>query len=477
MFTFEFLIFLLVIVTLYYLSPSRFRRLIILVASLVFLGYFSIASLIYALIFSFINYFLGIFIEKQKSTQAKRILYFSTLFIDIGGLVFFKYLNLFIESINFLSSLTQSAKSLPFTSLILPVGISYYTFQSIGYIYRVYKGMEKPEMNFINFSIYTLFFPKILAGPIEKSNHFLPQLFEKKEIAESNISAGLRLILFGFLKKLVIADNIGVLVTTVHGNLESYSGVSILITYLLHPIYIYFDFSGYTDIALGSARLFGYSLTENFNRPFFATNVTTLWRRWHISLTSWCNEFIFNIILFKRRRWKDWGAVYAVFLTFTIIGIWHGPRWNYLILGLLQGFAISFEYLTKKNRFNFYKRFKPGVSIIFGRIITYLFFSFSLIFFYLPTFKVAMEFISRIFIMEMNPSIWESVYEYRVKFILIPIIVIIFFTIEAFQERKKDIINSFNKLPNLLRYLLYYIVIYLIIWFGGTQQEFIYFQF
>lgn len=477
MFTVEYLFFLFVIVVVYYLSPQRFQRYIILLASFGFLGYFSITFLVYALVFSSVNYLFGLFIEKQVSKRTKKIFYFTILIFDIGILFLFKYINLLIESLNFITHLFSDQKTFPLYNIILPIGISYYTFQCIGYIYRVYKGMEPAEKSFIDFSIYTLFFPKILAGPIEFSNRFLPQLRMKMVLKQDNITEGLQLILLGFFKKLVIADNLGVIVNTTNSNLDEYSGFAIILVFLLQPLHMYFDFSGYTDIALGSAKLFGYKLTDNFNRPFFAQNVTTFWKRFHISLTAWCHDFIFNIVLYKRRKWKDWGAIYAVFVTFIVVGIWHGPTLNFLIVGLLQAFAISFEFLTRKQRYKFFKKFTPGFSKFIGRIITYLYYSVTLIFFNLTNLADVSKFIRNAFTFDGTSIDWNLLYESEAKLVLIAIIILIYFIIEALQEKKYPVLHKFNRLRYFYKYAFYYLIIYIIIWYGGVQQEFIYFQF
>jgi len=477
MISFGYLIFLIFIVIIFYAVTSKYQRYLLLLASLVFLGQLSIPFLLFALIFSLLNFLLGILIEKYKEGLIRRIIYLSGILIDIGVLIVFKYTSFFIDNINFIIDSFTSSEPIPSLSILLPIGISYYTFQCIGYIYRVYKNLEKAEKDIAIFTIYTLFFPKLLSGPIERSNHFIPQLHETKKFDQGNIVSGLQLILFGFFKKLVIGDNIGLIVSSVYGNLGEYSGIPLLLVMLLQPIHIYFDFSGYTDIALGSARLFGYKLTDNFNRPFFAPNVSIFWRRWHISLTAWCNDFIFKIILFKRRRWKDLAAVYSVFITFLIIGIWHGPRWNFIILGLLQGIAINYEFFTKKQRLSIARKLPEKLVVVTSRILTYLFFSFSLVFFFAPTFSDASYFLKNMFSnLQFRSSYLGIIPDFR-DFTVTIIAFLVLLWIEAVQEKGENLREKIPVNKRWIRWSVYYVMIILILYLSKGENTFIYEQF
>ena len=477
-----YLIFLAVITLLYYILPDRFQRPLLLLASLAFIGSFSVPFLLFAVVFSAVNYLFGIWINAFKSAPRKKFLYFTSVFINIGLLIFFKYSNFFVENLNFLLRSFSARETIPLLSVLLPLGISYYTFQCLGYMYRVYKGIEEYEKRFDVFMIYNLFFPKFISGPIEKSNSFLPQLQQGKQWNNEDISAGLHLLLFGFFKKLAIADTLGLIINQVYGNVFEYTGLTLIMTYLLQPFYIYFDFSGYTDIALGSARLLGFKLTDNFNRPFFSENVSTFWRRWHISLTAWCNEFIFMIVLYKRRKWKNWGSAYAVFLAFFIIGIWHGPRWNFIILGIIQALAINYEFFTRRSRIKLAKKLPAGLVLRISRIITFLFFCFSLIFFYAETSAQSTHFVSNLFAsldLDLLISNFRDlvVGAYRKDFLLALIILVIWMIFESYQERKVDIFGWFQKLNIWIRWPVYYFLIILMLWLAKGENTFVYQQF
>ena len=477
-----YIVFLAIITLLYYTLPQRFQRPILLVSSLAFIGSISIPFLVFAMVFSTFNYLFGMLLNSLKDKPGKKSIYILSLFINIGALIFFKYSNFFIDSINILTGSFSSSKTIPLMSVLLPLGISYYTFQCLGYIYRVYKGIEAYEKRFDIFMIYNLFFPKFTSGPIEKSNSFLPQLQQGKQWNNEDISAGLHLLLFGFFKKLAIADTLGLIINQVYGNVFEYTGLTLIMTYLLQPFYIYFDFSGYTDIALGSARLLGFKLTDNFNRPFFAENVSTFWRRWHISLTAWCNEFIFMIVLYKKRKWKNWGSAYAVFLAFFIIGIWHGPRWNFIILGIIQALAINYEFFTRRSRIKLAKKLPTGLALRISRIITFLFFCFSLIFFYAETSAQSTHFVSNLFAsldLDLLISNFRDlvVGAYRKDFFLALLILVIWMIFESYQERKVDIFGWFQKLNIWIRWPVYYFLIILMLWLAKGENTFVYQQF
>ena len=461
---------------LYYLIPGKYQKYLLIMASMVFIGSISIPFLIFALIFTCVNYFFGLLIDKQKKKSLRKVFYFIAISTDIGALIFYKYIDFIIDNLNIIASISPQLSTFSTLNILIPIGISYYTFQSIGYLYRVYHNMETPEKRLGDFAIYILFFPKFLAGPIEKSNHFLQQVRNNVVFKQENITNGLRLVLLGFFKKIVIGDNIGILINSLYGDIYSHDSRIFIVVLLLQPLYVYFDFSGYTDIALGSGRLLGYKLTENFNRPFFATNVSSFWRRWHISLTSWCNEFIFKPVLYKRRKWKDWGAVYAVFLTFLIIGVWHGSRWNFVLLGLFQGIAISYEYLTRRKRLEIAKKFSKNLVIWFSRIITYLFISFSLIFFYAPKFSDALFFLKRLIINNHKISFDFPQIE-MFNFVGAVVFALLFLWFENREEKGHDVLFKFNTVQAWKRWVVYYVMIFLIFSLSLGSNAFVYEQF
>ena len=462
---------------LYYLLPHRFRWTVLLTGSFLYLGYYSVPFLVYAVVYALANYLFGFILDRQSNQVFRKRLYLFFLILNIGQLVFYKYINFLIENLNWVAS-SFSNESIPYLDILVPIGISYYTFQCIGYIVNIYRRTEKPEKHAGYFLIYNLFFPKILSGPIERSERFLPQLRNPSPFSEVKFKMGLKLILFGFFKKLVIAERLGVIVNNVYGNLDEYTGFALVIVMLIQAIYIYADFSGYTDIALGIAGLFGISLTDNFNRPFFARNVSEFWRRWHISLSMWCNDYIFKTIIFKRRRWGKMASVYGVFITFLVIGIWHGAMWTFVVLGLLQGIAINYEFFTKRKRLTIGAKLPRLMNDTLSRLFTYVFFSFSLIFFFSHSFGDSIYFVTHLFDLRDLVIVGNDLgLELRHVWIA-AIAIIVLLVIEFIEEEGFSILDYIHSQPLWLRWVIYYGIIIIIIMYGQfATTNFIYIQF
>jgi D-alanyl-lipoteichoic acid acyltransferase DltB (MBOAT superfamily) len=262
----------------------------------------------------------------------------------------------------------------------------------------VYRGTLKAEKNIFDFSLFILFFPKLLVGPIERANDFLPQLKRKVCFDKENITEGGKRIAWGLFKKLVVADRISLYHTTIMISSENQSGETILFACILYTFQVYADFSGYTDIALGTAKMFGFDLMENFKQPLLARNISDFWRRWHISLSSWVNDYIFNPIVLKYRDWGNWGVFSGLLISFVVIGIWHGASWNYVLFGLLQAIAIIYEICTRKARKKISKKIPLSVYNNLSILFTFLFVTFSLVIFQSATLSDATTLIKRIFI-------------------------------------------------------------------------------
>ena len=473
----EFWLILFLCLLIYYNIPSKYRWIVLLAGSILFIGYLSFSFLVYALVFSIANYFFGHILQIQTNNSLRKKLYLLFLILNVGQLVFFKYIDFLIDNINGIFSVFAS-KEIQYLEILVPIGISYYTFQCIGYIINIYRKIEQPEKHFGYFLIYNLFFPKFLSGPIERSEKFLPQLHNPGQFSPGLIKAGFKLIFIGLFKKLVIADRLFVVVDNVYDNLTNYSGSALVIVLFIQAAHIYTDFSGYTDIALGLGKLFGFNLTNNFNRPFFATNVSNFWRRWHISLTTWCTDYIFKSIIYKRRRWGNIAAVYGVFITFLIIGIWHGPRWTYIILGFLHGLAINYEFFTKRRRLLIGSRIPVFWNNTLSRIITFVFFSFTLIFFNANDLKDSFYFLVNLFNFQEYRIAGNAVIMDSRNFIIAIIAFLLLFMTEIFKERGRGIIERIHSKPIFLRWSFYYILVLIVLIFGQFNAgNFVYFQF
>lgn len=383
----------------YYLIPAKYRNYFLIAASAFFYMYVKIDYIFLIIFIILVNYWAGIQIEKSETQNNKlRYLYLSLL-INLGILIFFKYWNFLIENIFEILGWfhLNSQEPLPVLNIILPLGLSYYIFQTIGYTIDIYRGSIKAEKNVFRFSLFTLFFPKLLVGPIERANRFLPQLQKRIYFNKENIIEGGKRIARGLFKKLVVADRISIYHATVISTISAQSGSTILFATILYTFQVYADFSGYTDMALGTARLFGFDLMENFKQPLLAKNVSDFWRRWHISLSSWVNDYIFNPIALKRRNWSNWGVFYALLISFVVIGIWHGAAWNYVLFGILQALALMYETLTKRARKKISKKIYPSIYRFSSILLTFLFVTFSLIIFPSATLSDAWNIIHGIF--------------------------------------------------------------------------------
>ena len=386
---------------LYYLIPCKYRNYFLILISLIFYMYVKVEYVFIILFIIITNYLIGIQIEKANNNKKKRIIYLNvSLLINLGILIFFKYWNFLIGNLfDFLGIIhLGSTVSAPFLEIALPIGLSYYIFQTIGYIMDVYRGSVQAEKSIFQFSLFTLFFPKLLVGPIERANRFLPQLKKNISFDTENIIEGGKRIAWGLFKKLVVADRIAIYHTTVIVSADHQSGGTILLSCILYTFQVYADFSGYTDIALGTARMFGFDLMENFKRPLLARNISDFWRRWHISLSSWVNDYIFNPLVLKRRDWGIWGVFYGLLISFLVIGVWHGAAWNYVLFGLLQAIAIIYEAATRKARKRISKKISPVIYDNISILLTFLFITFSLIIFQSSTFSEATNIIKGIFL-------------------------------------------------------------------------------
>jgi D-alanyl-lipoteichoic acid acyltransferase DltB (MBOAT superfamily) len=384
-------------VLLYYLTPSRYRNYFLIVASSFFYVYAGAAFFFLLMVMILANYTIGIRLEQLTDEKRRKLYLILGIFINIGVLVFFKYWNFLINNLTYLASVFHLELSHTELEILLPLGLSYYCFQFIGYLVDIYWKHEKAEKNIWRYGLFIIFFPKIPVGPIERAGHFLPQLTKKIFFNWDNIIEGGKRIVWGLFKKLVVADRIAIYQTAVMSVRDQQSGITMLFATLLYTFQVYADFSGYTDIALGTARLFGFDLMENFKRPLLAKNIGEFWRRWHISLSSWVDDYIFTPLAFKKRKWGIVGVFYSLILSFSVIGIWHGSTWNYLMFGLLQAIALIYEYSTRRFRKKMSKTIAKAIYNNLSIFFTFLFISFCLIIFRTETFSQASAIVKSIF--------------------------------------------------------------------------------
>jgi alginate O-acetyltransferase complex protein AlgI len=334
----RFLVFFAGFFSLYWFVFSRnlkYQNLLILLGSYIFYAKADYRFLSLLICVSAINFWLGISIA--RSTIYKKTLLYVGMIFGIGTLLFFKYFNFFISSFNDLFKTLDMNINIQLLNIIIPLGISFFTFRTMGYLQDVDKGKIKPTTNWIHFFTYVAFFPCLLSGPIDKAKTFIPQLERKRVFNYSLAADGMRQILWGLFKKMVVADNCSIITNEIFSNYKTLPGSSLLLGALFYTVQIYADFSGYSDMAIGVSKLLGIQVTRNFEYPYFSQNIAEYWRKWHMSLTAWLTEYVFTPLSVSFRDWGKTGLGVAIIFNFTIVGIWHGANWTYVLFGFLNG--------------------------------------------------------------------------------------------------------------------------------------------
>ncbi|WP_246138971.1 MBOAT family O-acyltransferase [Mucilaginibacter frigoritolerans] len=363
---------------------------------------------------------------------------------------------------------------MPLLKIILPIGLSFHTFQSLSYVIEVYRGHQKAERHFGIYSLYVMFYPQLVAGPIERPQNLLHQFYEKHDFNYDDAVTGIKKMVCGLFKKVVIADRLSLYVSAVYSNHDKHNGTSLLVATVFFAFQIYCDFSGYSDIAIGAARVMGFKLMTNFNAPFFSKNITEFWRRWHISLSTWFYDYLFNPIIFAKRSWGQYSVVFAIIVTFTVSGLWHGANWTYIIWGVLNAVGLVYEFFTKKIRKKLSKLIPRAIYQPASILLTFCYACFTWIFFRAPTLKDAAAILYKI-IWVHGPLFISDKRDLILSSSLIVMLVII----EAINEYK--LFNGFTLFYNqniFIRRLSYVLTILLILMFGVfDNSQFIYFQF
>jgi D-alanyl-lipoteichoic acid acyltransferase DltB (MBOAT superfamily) len=411
--------------------------------------------------------------QDSKNQKEKKIWFWLSVTINLGFLGVFKYYNFFASS--FADALLQLGFVInPWTlSVILPVGISFYTFHGLSYVIDIYKNRIEAEKNFIDYSVFVSFFPLLVAGPIERATHLLPQIQKKRSFDYVKAVDGLRQILWGLFKKIVIADQCAIYANQIFNNSSDFSGSTLLLGAIFFAFQIYGDFSGYSDIALGTARLFGIELLKNFSFPYFSRDIAEFWRRWHISLSSWFRDYLY--IPLGGSKSGNWAKIRNTFIIFIVSGFWHGANWTFIFWGALNALFIMPSIIMKTNRNNLEivakGKLLPSIKEFFQILVTFGFTVFAWIFFRAENVTHAMNYISKIF----SSSVFSIP---SVKPNLLFILLLSFFIIEWFGREQKYAIEKFHhKIPRIVRWTFYYILVFSIFYFTGSEQQFIYFQF
>ena len=462
---------------LYYTVKGCYQKPVLLLTSCIFVGYLNIAYLLIAALIAAITFYWGRWIGIQEQENKRRRVFIGGIVFLVLFLVAFKYLNFIGENIAVLLGWFGVDWKGAITSIFFPLGISFYTFQALGYLIDVYWEEEEPERSLPDFMLYMLFFMKFLSGPIERAFDMLPQLKIEKRFDYDTVTYGLKLMLIGLMKKVLIADRLAPHLDSIFASVQDASGAQLLLAGLLYPIELYADFSGYTDMAIGGAMMFGYRLSPNFNRPFAAKTITDFWRRWHMSLSFWVRDYLYQPIAASKRYWGQWGIVYALVVTFVLLGVWHGAGWNYVIYGLIQGLIISYEMVTVAYRNKVETSVGKHVFGAYSILRTYLLFAFSLLFFRLPSLSDAGYMISH-----LSFNLHTSIKELRLgmtdqECIVTGVAVVLLFLYEYFMS-KQDLLQALNQRHRIIRWGVYYLIVLLMFLFGQFgSEDFIYLQF
>ena len=483
----EFIIFFVCVLAV--ISAIKFRRFqhLFIVGSSYFFFYFSNNYLITLLIFStLLDFYIGKAIFAAKDKKRKKILLISSLAGNLGLLGFFKYADFAIQQFNILGQELNLNPDIPFLNLAIPIGISFYTFQTITYTVDIYREKLKPSDSVWEFALFVSFFPQLVAGPILRASHFLPQLREK--ISNNNISTRLRtitihdtalrfgitLMAIGFFKKMFFADNVAPMVNEIFNVPYGLESFSVIIGAIAFGVQIYCDFSGYSDIAIGAALILGFNIPANFNKPFFATSPSDYWSRWHISLSTWVRDYVYYPLVFKHRR-SSIAVFSSLLFAMLLMGLWHGASWNFLIWGGLHGiFLAVFTVLRKK----YYKPTEPFFKSKFGKIFSIIITQY-LVFFTFIAFRVQdLDALPYLFYKYL---VWDFAINETVQILShnqIPIILIVGFFILHYISYKKNIVKTLSEIKIVYWMGILLGMITLILFFYDlSPEEFIYFRF
>ncbi|WP_227395945.1 MBOAT family O-acyltransferase [Jeotgalibacillus aurantiacus] len=474
----EFLIFIALVVVTYYTLPHRFRWMLLLVASYVFYATLSIQFIPLLLISAAFTYVTGIWIEKQETKQQKKRVMLGGIIVLLLALGFFKYLNFVNDTLREVAAVIGLNYAVPYQDIVLPLAISFYTFQAISYLADIYFGKQKAERHYGYFSIFFSFFPQLVAGPIERARKLLPQFKTEQRFDVANITYGMKRIAWGFFKKTLIADRLAPIVASVYDSPDP-TGSQLVVATILFSIQLYADFSAVADIAIGCARMFGIKLTENFKQPHFATSIADFWNRWHITLSMWLRDYIF-IPLCKGKKKR--GEIYvAIIITFLVSGIWHGAAWTFVIWGFLHGFYRVFSDYTKHPREKMASIVRidqhPALHKWWKIAVTFLLVCFSRVFFRSETVESAFQ----NGLLFVSPASWNpfSLFQALELFSLLDLVIftVFFVVVQLFHYIERKHVCTWKWLsarPFPARFAAYTFIVLSIIVFGMTGGGFIY---
>ncbi len=476
----DFAIFLPIVFILYWFVFNRnlkLQNLLIVVSSFVFYGWWDWRFLFLMVGSASVDFIVGIALTKQENAHKRKILLSFSIIANLGILGFFKYFNFFVDNFVEIFTLFGTRFNATTMQIVLPVGISFYTFQALSYTIDVYRKKLAPTKSVVDYFAFISFFPQLVAGPIERATNLLPQFYKKRTFDYSQAVDGMRQILWGLFKKIVIADNAAVFANLIFNNSADYNGSTLVLGALFFTFQIYGDFSGYSDIAIGTSRLFGFNLMRNFAFPYFSRDIAEFWRRWHISLSTWFRDYLY--IPLGGSRGGTWMKVRNTFIIFIVSGFWHGANWTFIVWGALNAIYFLPLLLTNLNRNNLETvaqgKMLPSLKEIFMMTITFFLTVLAWIFFRADSLTHAFSILSTVF----SASLFAiPQFTGMMQALKIALLVIIFLIIEwQGREQQFAIAKLGLKWNRFIRYSFYYLIIAAIFYFGGEEQQFIYFQF
>lgn len=469
------------VVLLYYALSVKYRWLLLLFASYFFYMSWKVEYIFLILFSTIVDYGLAIQIHKTKTKSTKKVYLIASLFTNLGLLAAFKYADFFTENINLVISSISPASTFPYWDLLLPVGISFYTFQTLSYTIDVYNGKIEPEYNLGRFALYVTYFPQLVAGPIERASTFIPELKKKVNFNYPDVVSGLRRVLWGMFKKVVVADRLSIIVNHVYATSDQQNGLTLLLATYLFAFQIYCDFSGYSDIAIGSSRVLGIRLMENFKTPYFSKSISEFWSRWHISLSTWFRDYVY--ISLGGNRVKMSRIMFNIIIVFVVSGFWHGANWTFIAWGFIHGLLLIAEYLLKLD-----SRKTSQFSLLSSTLrvfITFNLVAIAWVFFRATSVEHALAVLTEIFTIsnwKFNINLLSAVTG-GIPVVTLPklMLSLVFLNLMLMVEYGlyySTLRKIFFSQHNIIRWGFYYAVIASILFFGNHGNvEFIYFQF
>jgi alginate O-acetyltransferase complex protein AlgI len=483
--SFGFLVFFPIVVSLYFATPYRFRWVLLLGASY----YFYMASkpehVILIILSTLINYFAGLLMSRTNTKpKPKKLLLILSIISNLGILFSFKYLNFFSDSVRAIFEHLNVPYNVPAFNVLVPLGISFYTLQSMSYIIDVYRGRLKPEKHLGIFALHVAFFPQLVAGPIGRSGSLLPQFYEKHDFDYQRVTDGLKRMAWGFFQKLVIADRLAIIVDQVYNDPTAYSGVPLIVATYLFAFQIYSDFSGYSDIAIGAAQVMGFKLMDNFKQPYFSESISEFWARWHISLSQWLRDYIFYPLrrtLLRRNRSTDvLSLVLPPMVTMLASGLWHGANWTFVVWGGLHGLYLIFSILTKNTRQRIQELLRidrfPLIHKVISIVVAFHLVTFAWVFFRANSLSDAIYIVSHL-IPNVPIGLHYNLGLRNVGFAITVLAILLMEMVHVIQTRG-SVRDLLRRRPLVIRWSVYNLLLLWIIFcaeFGGS--EFIYTQF